>query len=225
MALTDKLKVIADAIRSKTGSTESMTLDQMATEISNISAGGGVEEPYILETYNASGNLIGAELVGHTKVRNYTFYYCSELNSVNLSSGIISIGDNAFYQCSNLSLSSLPDGITSIGNSAFGYCSNLTLTSLPDGITSIGSYAFSRCTKLSLSSLPDGITTIGNYAFDTCTSLTSITFEGTPKTINSGAFYACTKLTTINVPWAEGAVSGAPWGATKATINYNYTGE
>jgi hypothetical protein len=27
------------------------------------------------------------------------------------------------------------------------------------------------------------------------------------------------------VPWAEGAVANAPWGATNATINYNYTGE
>lgn len=41
MALTDKLKTIADAIRSKTGSTEELTLDQMATEIEGISSGGG----------------------------------------------------------------------------------------------------------------------------------------------------------------------------------------
>lgn len=29
---------------------------------------------------------------------------------------------------------------------------------------------------------------------------------------------------TRGVPWAEGAVTNAPWGATNATINYNYTG-
>lgn len=39
MALTDKLKSIADAIRGKTGKTEELTLDQMATEITGISAG------------------------------------------------------------------------------------------------------------------------------------------------------------------------------------------
>ena len=33
MALTDKLTAIADAIRSKTGTTEAMTLDEMATAI------------------------------------------------------------------------------------------------------------------------------------------------------------------------------------------------
>lgn len=42
MALTDKLTAIANAIRSKTGKTNTMTLDQMATEIEGIS-GGGIE--------------------------------------------------------------------------------------------------------------------------------------------------------------------------------------
>lgn len=41
MALTDKLTAIADAIRAKTGKTDSMTLDTMPTEIEGISTGGG----------------------------------------------------------------------------------------------------------------------------------------------------------------------------------------
>lgn len=41
MALTDKLTAIADAIRTKTGSTEKLTLAQMPTEIAGIQAGGG----------------------------------------------------------------------------------------------------------------------------------------------------------------------------------------
>ena len=39
MALTDKLTAIADAIRSKTGTTEPMTLDEMAVAIANITTG------------------------------------------------------------------------------------------------------------------------------------------------------------------------------------------
>ena len=41
MALTDKLAAIADAIRGKTGGTDALTLDQMATEIATIETGGG----------------------------------------------------------------------------------------------------------------------------------------------------------------------------------------
>ena len=41
MALTDKLIAIADAIRDKTGGTESLTLDQMPTDIAGIETGGG----------------------------------------------------------------------------------------------------------------------------------------------------------------------------------------
>ena len=41
MALTDKLTAIANAIRAKTGGTSELTLDNMATEIANISVGTG----------------------------------------------------------------------------------------------------------------------------------------------------------------------------------------
>ena len=92
------------------------------------------------------------------------------------------------------------------------------------GYTKIRDSAFYGCGNLALTSLPKGITSIGYYAFAHCTGLTSLTFLGTPTSIASSAFQNCTNLTTINVPWAEGAVANAPWGATNATINYNYTG-
>ena len=41
MALIDKITAIANAIRAKTGTTNTMTLDEMVTEISNISVGTG----------------------------------------------------------------------------------------------------------------------------------------------------------------------------------------
>jgi hypothetical protein len=116
----------------------------------------------------------------------------------------------------------LPESLTSIGDYAFFSCSNLALTFLPEGITSIGEHAFFSCYNLALTSLPEGITNIGNSAFGACINLKSITFKGTPTTIHSYAFGGCSNITTINVPWSEGEVANAPWGATNATINYNY---
>ena len=115
-------------------------------------------------------------------------------------------------------------GYKTIRDYAFYGCSSLALTTLPSGITNIGSGAFSDCTSLALTTLPSGITNIGSGAFLGCTSLASLTFEGTPRIIAPDAFAGCDNLTTINVPWAEGAVANAPWGATNATINYGHTG-
>lgn len=62
MALTDKLKAIADAIRGKTGGTESLTLDQMVTEIAGIQSGGGNAAELIFETaFTVDESLIDAD--------------------------------------------------------------------------------------------------------------------------------------------------------------------
>ena len=57
MALTNKLVAIADAIRGKTGKTDTLTLDQMPTEIAGIQAGGGMETGELIFTkYHASND-------------------------------------------------------------------------------------------------------------------------------------------------------------------------
>ena len=139
-----------------------------------------------------------------------------------LPSDLTEIQSFAFYHCENLKLTSLPSGITTIYQNTFENCSNLALTSLPNNLTLIDYRAFAHCSNISLTYLPESITEIGSYAFEFC-KFTTITFKGTPTRIGINAFANCPKLTTINVPWAEGAVANAPWGATNATINYNYT--
>ena len=199
MALTDKLSAIGNAIRAKTGGTDMLTLDQMPTAIAGIQTGSGGSDELAKKIITREGNI------------------------TELPSDITKIGNCAFYNYTNLALTSLPSGITSIGDYAFYYCENLALTSLPEGITSIGDYTFCGCKNLSLTSLPSSVNIIENHAFRYCTSLTTLTFKGTPTGISDSAFYRCDKLTNIYVPWAEGAVSGAPWGATNATIHYNTT--
>ena len=121
-------------------------------------------------------------------------------------------------------ITKLPDGIATINSYAFYENKALAVTSLPDGLTRIGQYAFSGCHRLVLTLLPSNLDSINNNAFYNCVGLTTLTFEGKPSSIGSSAFRYCSSILAINVPWAEGEVANAPWGATNATINYNYTG-
>lgn len=197
MGLIDKLVAIGDGFRSSRGTTKKYTLDEMAV-LAGEKTGGGDDGSF-------------KAVIERTATE------------VTLPSDLTKIGDYAFYYYSNLVSISLPDGLTSIGSAAFNNCSQLVSISLPNGLTKIGSNAFYFCSKLALTSLPAGLTSVGGSAFYNCSALKEITFNSKPS-INSTAFKNCYQLLTINVPWAEGEVANAPWGATNATINYNYTG-
>ena len=159
---------------------------------------GGSDELVKQLVQTRSGTLTIPSNIGITKIAMYAFAH-SSYNKINL-----------------------PEGVTEINNYAF-YNSSMSTIVLPQSITKIGVYAFGMCEYLKNITFPQNLETIQSSAFTNCKWLTSVTFKGTPTTIDSTAFASCTRLTTINVPWAEGAVANAPWGATNATINYNYT--
>lgn len=128
----------------------------------------------------------------------------------------------AFYENRGLMQVTLPEGLTCINYGAFYNCSALQLTRLPDSVTHIKERAFYGCTNNNIEKIPRNVQVIEVGGF-TGNRVQTVTFEGTPTSVTN-CFGGCNKLTVINVPWAEGEVEGAPWGATKATINYNYTG-
>ncbi len=107
-----------------------------------------------------------------------------------------------------------------LGSSDLLSYSSAPLSRLPEGTTYIAKNCFLDCKTITISEIPAGVTTIEDAAFNGCTGITSITFKGTPTSIAT-CFYRATNITDIYVPWAEGAVSGAPWGATNATMHYD----
>lgn len=153
-------------------------------------------------------------------IGDYAFEVCTALALTNLPDGLTEIPQSAFASCPNLALTSLPAGLTAIKNRAFQYDTNLALTSLPAGITQLDAYTFQNCTSLKITSLPDALTTIGSMVFAGCTGLTSITIGPNVTSIVTTAFSGCTNLTQITCGLRQGAVSGAPWGATNANITY-----
>lgn len=160
---------------------------------------------------------------GTTRIGTMTFYRYSYLANVNIPDTVTSIGSDAFNGDTYFDTPKLPDNLTSIGSDAFNSCPSLKISNIPSGVTTLGQAAFKNCSNITISTIPAGITDIRSQTFYSCTSITQITFLGTPTTINNTAFQYCSNLTTIRVPWQEGAVSNAPWGATNATIVYDYT--
>ena len=95
---------------------------------------------------------------------------------------------------------------------------------LPSTLRSIYEYAFYKCANLRTITIPENIYQILDYAFADCSRLQTVIFEGKPTNVlSSTAFSNCTNLTDIYVPWSNGEVAGAPWGATNATVHYNYS--
>lgn len=161
---------------------------------------------------------------GLTRISQGSFDGCSNLALTSLPDRVTSIEGFAFRGCKKIALTYLPEGLTNISFAAFFNCAGLALTSLPEGLTSIGTTAFFNCYSLALTVLPEGLTTIEANTFSNCTRLTSITFLGTPTTLHASAFNGCTNLKDIYVPWAEGDIAGAPWGAGNATVHYAGSG-
>lgn len=188
----ETLDAIGDAIRNKTSKTELIPPEDMPTEIEGIAG-----EP--LDKF-VEGGYAEVNLPNATKIKEGAFNADTTLTNVNMPN------------------------VTEIGKHAFNACKNLVSVSMPK-VEIIGISAFMDCAKLAITEIPSGVTEIGSSAFSRCIGLTTITFKGTPTKIASSPyaaiFQSCTNLTTINVPWAEGEVEGAPWGATSAQINYN----
>lgn len=143
--------------------------------------------------------------------------------SVTVPNSVTKIGNSAFRSWTKAYTISMPNTITYIDDYAFTGCEFLGLSSLPSSLTYIGTSAFANCKRITINTIPIGVTYVAATAFSGCTALTSITFLSKPQAIASDAFQRCTSLTSINVPWSFGEVSGAPWGATNATVVYDYT--
>ncbi len=155
-----------------------------------------------------------------TTLPNYVFYKCTGIKHFTLPSALIAIPQYGFAYCSSLSEIEFPAACVTINSYGFGY-SGLKKLTIPSTVTSIGSYAFAYCDQLEEVVINPTMTSMSNsYIFRGCTSLKKVYINTTFTSLASNTFTSDTAITDIYVPWAEGAVSGAPWGATNATVHY-----
>ena len=124
-----------------------------------------------------------------TKIKNYSFYGCSSLESITIPKSVLSIGNSAFYNCSSLTAINISESVTDIGQYAFRNCIGLTNIEIPNGVRSIEYGAFDGCSGVTDITIGSNVTTISNEAFGGCPNVNSIVLEcETPPTIYSETF-------------------------------------
>lgn len=182
-------------------------------------AKGFVPTAFNSDGYPTAGVMYGA----WSEIPEYYFY----TNVATSGSTTGKVGEGYFKELSSLSFD-VPNNTYTIGGRAFMGLMRLPMNTVPNagssGNISIGAYAFANCAQITKFTFPSNTYSVGNYVFSGCTNLTQIQFKGTPSDLRQYAFQGLTQNLTIYVPWSAGAVANAPWGASNATIHYNYNG-
>lgn len=107
--------------------------------------------------------------------------------SIDISSEVETICDNAFRGCNRITSLVLPDSVQTIGNWAFYNCSALESITCPTSLKTVGNYAFTNCSSLREMDFCDGLNSIGEHAFTGC-MLTSVTLPSSLMSIGEDAF-------------------------------------
>lgn len=134
---------------------------------------------------------------GILSIGNYAFAGLTVLKTVHFSNDLVSIGDYAFRKCGGLNTVEITPSVTAIGEGAFHTCRRLESVSLPNGLTSLGRYAFYDCTDLCAITLPASLTELSEGTFYNCSALKAISIPANVTVIGENAFARCNTLKEI----------------------------
>ena len=163
-----------------------------------------------LETYLQSNHPIFYQINCGIK------YYLNdqEITTLEIPSGITSIGDGVFFNSNGLTNLTLSSRVSSIGIRAFRYCSNLKdvryyiyddlATYIQKGhpafYVNCGIKYYWNNQEITTLEIPTSVTSIGNYAFHCSSGLTSVEFPSNLSSIGDWAFASCSGLTSVDLP-------------------------
>lgn len=221
--LTDFLIGVANAIRTKKGTTAKINPQNFEAEIGGITTSKPEQEKTAEATNRQqiilpdSGKTLSKVVVEASPLPNSANLAYENKNGCLIAIGsktlllgcensvipndnsVITIGEYAFYRCADLTNVVIPNSVTSIERYAFGGCSGLTSVTIPNSVTSIGGNAFWWCTGLTSITIPDSVTNIGDFAFSLCRGIINVTIGSGVTNIGGYAFDGCRELTTMTV--------------------------
>lgn len=164
----------------------------------------------------AKSGLTSVNLTNIKTLDQKVFMNCSQLSNVKLSAHLSEIPDGTFYGCTKLESINMTTAITKIGNEAF---KGSGLTQVNIFATSLGTGAFENCSKLKTVNLyGNNGGTIAENMFRNCTVLNRVTISGAPDVIGKNAFNGCTSLTGFSSSSLKTIKEGAF--ANSGLINY-----
>lgn len=224
----ETLTNIANAIRAKSGSSATMTPEQMSTEIENISAGSG----YNYFAQYAEGNIteITADmLTGASQIGRSVFYGNLNLVSVTIPGNVKNVKGDAFCNCTNLTNVTINEGVEYLGklgdslNDRSRAFQNIGIQNIviPNSVKHIGIWCFKNCTNLQSADIGSGVTNMEKGAFVGCTALQSVICRAiTPPTIDTTMFSNVPEDCAIYVPAesVEAYQSATNWSARASYI-------
>ena len=218
--LDSGLTSVANAIRAKSGGSSQLAFPAgFVSAVQAIPTGTG----YTIEQIASNEAFYEADLVLPSNIEEIAAcaFYGKGISKVS-GSGVKTINAYAFEK-SQMTAGpfefDFPNVETIYGSYAFGHnnfnnkqaliTAYMCGGSIFEGGTNLPSVKYTRATKIDADQ------------FYNVNSVQFIIINSTPNQINSLAFRRSSSLTDIYVPWSEGAVENAPWGATGATIHYN----
>ena len=191
-----------------------LTEINIPTSVTNL--GGG---SFTSNKVNGDRAIIyGRNSAGTIDYTTLNSYAGEETINFNFPSSVTNISSFAFRNVKMENLT-IPGNIK-LANRAF-FLSSIDNLILEEGIESIGVETFNGCGILSVN-FPNSLKSIGAEAF-TENHLTQISLGQNIQTIGENAFQSINgynPITSITINKAPNTVSGSPWGATNAKINW-----
>lgn len=145
-------------------------------------------------------------------VSNIFRYSDIDITSITLSKGVKCIGTRAFAALKSLTTVNFSSSLEKISDNAFSLCISLSEITIPKNVKEIGEYAFSRCKGLITVNIEAQLSTLGSSAFQSCSSLTSIKFPKTLAFLPPDTLTSCPLLETVTFEGTEIEISEYAFG-------------